>query len=88
MNLYMLLSFQETKIEHLNSSSRLQPLSILGWKWDRISMDLVFTWSHGVSSSIVLIESLSLTPRFWESFPKALELRFRLTMNHNLQLNN
>ena len=35
------LTCQQIKIEHQKPSGLLQPLSILGWKWERITMDFM-----------------------------------------------
>lgn len=39
---YSCLTCQKSKFEHEKSPGLMQPLSILGWKWDTISMDFVF----------------------------------------------
>ena len=38
---YSCLTCQKSKIEHQKPSGLMQPISILEWKWDSISMDFV-----------------------------------------------
>ena len=38
---YALLVYQKSKIEHHKPSGLMQPLFVLEWKWDSISMDFV-----------------------------------------------
>ncbi|KAI5395150.1 hypothetical protein KIW84_061665 [Lathyrus oleraceus] len=38
---YACLTCQKSKIEHQKPLNLMQPLSILEWKWDRVSMDFV-----------------------------------------------
>jgi len=38
---YACLVCQKSKIKHQKSSGMLQPLFMLEWKWDNISMDFV-----------------------------------------------
>lgn len=42
---YARLNFHKLKVEHHKSLSLMQPLSILKWKWDIISMDFVTSFS-------------------------------------------
>ena len=43
------LVYQQVKVEHQKPSGTLQPLSILEWKWEHVTMDFVvgLPYTHG-----------------------------------------
>lgn len=65
--IYACLIFHKSKIEHHKSSGLMQPLSILEWKWDRISMDFVTSFpktAKGCDSIWVIIDRLTKSAHF------------------------
>lgn len=56
------LTCQKSKVEHQKSLGLIQPLSILEWKWDSISMDLMMSLpktSKGNDSVWVIMDRLT-----------------------------
>ena len=55
------------KVDHLKPAGLLQPLSILGWKWEEISMDFIVglpTTQKGFDSIWVIVECLTKSTHF------------------------
>jgi hypothetical protein len=58
---------QQVKEEHQRLAGLLQPLSILVWKWDNITMDFVTTISHsprGNNKVWVIVDHLTKAAHF------------------------
>jgi hypothetical protein len=58
---------QRIKASHLKSAGALQPLSILSWKWDDISMDFIMglpNTSHRHDSIWVIVDRLTKVSHF------------------------
>ena len=55
------------KVDHLKPSGPLQPLSILGWKWEEISMDFIIglpQTQQGHDSIWVIVDHLTKSAHF------------------------
>ncbi|XP_050920509.1 uncharacterized protein LOC127138155 [Lathyrus oleraceus] len=64
---YACLICQKSKIEHQKSLSLMQPLSILEWKWDNISIDFVTSlpkMMKGCDSIWVIMDRLTKSSHF------------------------
>jgi hypothetical protein len=58
---------QRVKVVHLKSAGELQPLPILAWKWEDISMDFIVVLpktSRGFDSIWVIVDRLTKLPHF------------------------
>ena len=61
------LTCQQVKIEHQKPGGMLQPLTILEWKWDRVTMDLVLGLPRTLQnhdSIWVIVDRLAKTSHF------------------------
>nr|GFA01480.1 retrotransposon protein, putative, Ty3-gypsy subclass [Tanacetum cinerariifolium] len=70
------LTCQQVKIEHQRVSGLLQPLDILTWKWDQISMDFVTGLPRTFKKNDaiwVVVDRLTKDPRFTSRFWKGLQ---------------
>ncbi|XP_050227663.1 uncharacterized protein LOC126677201 [Mercurialis annua] len=82
---------QQVKLEHQRPYGFLQPLPIPEWKWERITMDFVISYTaaklaqvyidkivslHGIPVSIVSDRGSVFTSRFWESLQEAMGTRW------------
>ena len=59
---YTCLVYQKSKIEHQKLSGLMQPLFVLEWKWDSISIDFVGALSKtvkGFNSIWVIVDRLT-----------------------------
>ncbi|GJV45105.1 putative nucleotidyltransferase, ribonuclease H [Tanacetum coccineum] len=74
------MTCQQVKIEHQRASGLLQPLEILMWKWDEISMDFV----TGLPAIWVVVDRLTKDPkftsRFWKGLQKAWGTRLKFSI--------
>ena len=55
------------KADHLKPTGLLQPLSVLGWKWEEISMDFIvglLTTQKGFDSIWVIVDRLTQYAHF------------------------
>ena len=55
------------KADHLKLARLLQPLSVLGWKWEEISMDFIVglpTTQKGFASIWVIVDRLTKSTHF------------------------
>ena len=55
------------KADHLKPNGLLQPLSVLGWKWEEVSMDFIVglpTTQKGFDSIWVIIDRLTKSSHF------------------------
>ena len=55
------------KADHLKPAGLLQPLSILGWKWEEISMDFIIVLpptQKGFDSIWVIVDRLTKSAHF------------------------
>ena len=60
-------TYSKVKADHLKPAGLLQPLSILGWKWEEISMDFVVGLPHtqnGFDSIWVIVDHLMKLAHF------------------------
>ena len=60
-------NYSRVKVVHLKSTGLLQPLSILGWKWEKISMDFIVglpTTQKGFNSIWVILDLLTKSTHF------------------------
>jgi hypothetical protein len=58
---------QRVKVVHLKSAGELQPLPILAWKWEDISMDFIvglLKTSRGFDSIWVIVDRLTKSAHF------------------------
>nr|GFA25178.1 putative reverse transcriptase domain-containing protein [Tanacetum cinerariifolium]GFC41540.1 putative reverse transcriptase domain-containing protein [Tanacetum cinerariifolium] len=81
---------QQVKIEHQRAGGLLQPLDILVWKWDEISMDFVtsklaetfqqeIVRLHGTPSAIVSDRDPRFASCFWKGLQKAWGTRLKFS---------
>ena len=60
-------TYSRVKADHLKPAGPLQPLSILGWKWEEISMDLITglpLTQQGQDSIWVIVDRLTKSAHF------------------------
>jgi hypothetical protein len=61
------LECQQKKVDHKHTNELLQPLEILGWKWEIISMDFIIGFPNTIKQSdaiMVLVDKLSKEAHF------------------------
>ena len=60
-------NFSRVKADHLKPAGLLQPLYVLGWKWEEISMDFIVglpTTQKGFDSIWVIVDRLTKSAHF------------------------
>ncbi|WVZ95181.1 hypothetical protein U9M48_040978 [Paspalum notatum var. saurae] len=90
---------QRVKAEHQRPAGLLQPLKIPEWKWEEISMDLLWACPglekelyifrivclHGVPKRIISDRGSQFTSHFWEQFHDSLDSKLRFSIAYHPQ---
>ncbi|WVZ84539.1 hypothetical protein U9M48_031565 [Paspalum notatum var. saurae] len=80
---------QRVKAEHQRPAGLLQPLKVLEWKWEEITMDFIVglpRTQKGYNSIWVVVDRLTkFTSRFWEQLHNSLDTKLRFSIAYHPQ---